>query len=357
MAEHQEKDQQTEKPTPRRLEEARRKGDVPTSRDVTGTMVLGMLTILLVAVGGTLAGDFAKTLRPLLAEADDVRLDRSGDLTGVLADVLGHVGWAAAPVLAVLVLAAVTGAVGQHGLVVSAERLRPKLERVSPAAGLKRLFSLQTLVELVKGTAKIAIISVAGWLAVRPSLDGLDMMPLPEPAETALVAGAVMLDLLIYVSAAMLVIAVLDAGWQRFSWWRKLHMSREELREEHKQLEGNPEIKARLKMLRRQRARRRMMAAVPEATVVITNPTHFAIALRYDRATMRAPKCVAKGQDRVAQRIREVAAENGVPVVENKLLARALFRSIEIDQDVPPEHYRAVAEIISYVFSLRGARA
>jgi flagellar biosynthetic protein FlhB len=166
-----------------------------------------------------------------------------------------------------------------------------------------------------------------------------------------------MLDLLIYVSAAMLVIAVLDAGWQRFSWWRKLHMSREELREEHKQLEGNPEIKARLKMLRRQRARRRMMAAVPEATVVITNPTHFAIALRYDRATMRAPKCVAKGQDRVAQRIREVAAENGVPVVENKLLARALFRSIEIDQEVPPEHYRAVAEIISYVFSLRGARA
>jgi flagellar biosynthetic protein FlhB len=251
----------------------------------------------------------------------------------------------------------VIGAVGQHGFVVSAERLRPKLERVSPAAGLKRLFSLQTLVELVKGTAKIAIISVAGWLAVRPSLDGLDMMPLTEPAATARVAGAVMLDLLIYVSAAMLVIAVLDAGWQRFSWWRKLHMSREELREEHKQLEGNPEIKARLKMLRRQRARRRMMAAVPEATVVITNPTHFAIALRYDRATMRAPKCVAKGQDRVAQRIREVAAENGVPVVENKLLARALFRSIEIDQEVPPEHYRAVAEIISYVFSLRGARA
>ena len=127
MAEHQEKDQQTEKPTPRRLEEARRKGDVPTSRDVTGTMVLGMLTILLVAVGGTLAGDFAKTLRPLLAEADDVRLDRNGDLTGVLADVLGHVGWAAAPVLAVLVLAAVIGAVGQHGFVVSAERLRPTM--------------------------------------------------------------------------------------------------------------------------------------------------------------------------------------------------------------------------------------
>jgi len=133
-------------------------------------------------------------------------------------------------------------------------------------------------------------------------------------------------------------------------------MTRTEVRDEHRQQEGSPEIKARIKMLRRQRARRRMMAAVPTATVVITNPTHFAIALVYDRATMRAPKCVAKGQDRVAQRIREVAAEHGVPVVENKPLARELFKRVEIDQDIPPEHYRAVAEVISYVFSLRRAR-
>jgi flagellar biosynthetic protein FlhB len=357
MAEQPDKDQQTEKPTQRRLEEARRKGNVPMSRDVTAIAVLGMLTILLVAAGGTLARDFTTTLRPLLAGADAIDLGRAGELTGVLAGVLGRVGWAAAPILAVLVLAAVIGTLGQNGLVISAERIQPKLERVSPMAGLKRMFSLPILVELVKGTLKIAVIAIAGWMAVRPSLDGLDMMPLTEPAATARVAGGVLLDLLIYVSGAMLVIAVLDAGWQRFSWWRKLHMSREELRDEHKQMEGNPEIKARLKMLRRQRARRRMMAAVPEATVVITNPTHFAVALHYDRATMRAPKCVAKGQDRVAQRIREVAAENGVPVVENKPLARALFHSIEIDQDVPPEHYRAVAEVISYVFSLRSARA
>jgi len=357
MADQPDKDQQTEKPTQRRLEEARRKGNVPISRDITGTMVLGTLTILLVAAGGTLASDFTRTLQPLLAGADGIDLGRTGELTGVLSGVLAQVGWAAAPILAVLVLAAVIGTVGQNGLVISAERLQPKLERVSPVAGLKRMFSLPTLVELVKGTVKIAVISIAGWMAVRPSLQGLDMMPLTEPAATARVAGSVLLDLLIYVCGAMLVIAVLDAGWQRFSWWRQLYMSREELRDEHKQMEGNPEIKARLKMLRRQRARRRMMAAVPEATVVITNPTHFAIALQYDRATMRAPKCIAKGQDRVAQRIREVAAENGVPVVENKPLARALFRAIEIDQDVPPEHYRAVAEVISYVFSLRGTRA
>jgi flagellar biosynthetic protein FlhB len=357
MAEQQEKDQKTEKPTPRRMEEARRKGDVPMSRDITGTMVLGMLTLLLAAAGTTLATDFARTLQPLLAGAERVQLDDLGDLTDVLAGVSTLVGWAAAPILLVLVLAAVIGTVSQNGLVVATERLMPKLERVSPLAGLKRMFSLQTLAELVKGTAKILVICIAGWMAVRPSLDGLDMMPLTEPSATARLTGAVLLDLLIYVSAAMLVIAVCDAGWQRFSWWRKLFMTRHDLREEHKQLEGNPEIKARLKMLRRQRARRRMMAAVPEATVVITNPTHFAVALRYDRATMRAPRCVAKGQDRVAQKIREIAAENGVPVVENKPLARALFKAVEIDQDIPPEHYRTVAEVISYVFSLRGARA
>src|SRR4030095_10740351 len=195
-----------------------------------------------------------------------------------------------------------------------------------------RMFSMQTVVELVKGTLKIVIIVIAGWYAVRPSLDGLDMMPLTEPTASAKVIGGVLLNLLIYVAGAMFVIAVLDAGWQRFSWWRRLYMSRQDLRDEHKQLEGNPEIKGRIKMLRRQRARRRMMAAVPEATVVITNPTHFAVALRYDRATiMKSPQCVAKGQDRVAQRIREVAAENDVPVVENKPLARALLKSVEIE--------------------------
>lgn len=357
MADQQDKEQQTEKPTQRRLEEARRKGNVPMSRDVTATIVLGMLTILLVAIGGTMAADFTRSLHPLLASADAVRFDVGGDLGVMLGGLLARVGWVAAPVFGVLLLAAVIGGIGQNGLVISAERLQPKWERVSPMAGLKRMFSLQTLVELIKGTLKIVIIAIAAWFAIRPSLDGLDTMPLTDPAATAGIIGGVLLDLLIYVLAAMFVMAVLDAGWQRFSWWRNLHMSRDELRDEHKQMEGNPEIKGRIRMLRRERARRRMMAAVPEATVIITNPTHFAVALRYDRTTMRAPKCIAKGQDRVAQRIREVAADSGVPVIENKLLARALFACVEIDQDVPPEHYRAVAEVISYVLSLRGARA
>lgn len=357
MAEKQEKDQQTEKPTHRRLEEARRKGNLPMSRDVTAVMVLGLLTLLLAAAGGTLATDMARTLQPLLAGADAIPVDRGGELAAALSDLLARVGWATAPVLAALVLAAIIGTVGQNSLVVAAERIKPKFERVSPAAGLKRLFSKQSAVELAKGTLKIVVICVAAWMAVRPSLDGLDRMPLTDPSTTGIVVGRVLLDLLIYATAAMLVLAVLDAGWQRFSWWRGLFMSREELREEHKQMEGSPEIKGRIKMLRRQRARQRMMAAVPEATVVITNPTHFAVALVYDRDTMRAPKCVAKGQDRIAQRIREVAVDSGVPVVENKPLARALFGSVEIDAEIPPEHYRAVAEVISYVLSLREARA
>jgi flagellar biosynthetic protein FlhB len=357
MAEQTEKDQQTEKPTHRRLEEARRKGNLPMSRDVTAVMVLGLLTILLAVAGGTLATDMARTLQPLLAGADAVSLGRGGELAGALSDLLARVGWATAPVLAVLVLAAVIGSVAQNGLVIAAERIKPKFERVSPVTGLKRMFSRQSAMELVKGTLKIAVIGVAAWMAVRPSLDGIDRMPLTDPSATGVVVGRVLLDVLIYATVAMLILAVLDAGWQRFTWWRGLFMSREELRDEHKQMEGSPEIKGRIKMLRRQRARQRMMAAVPGATVVITNPTHFAVALVYDRDTMRAPKCVAKGQDRIAQRIREVAVDSGVPVVENKPLARALFGSVEVDEEVPPEHYRAVAEVISYVLSFREVRA
>jgi len=356
MAE-QDRDQRTEKPTQRRLDEARREGNIPMSRDVTATLVLGTLTILLAAAGGKLATDMAGTLRPLLEAGDDLHIDRSGELAGVLADLISRVSWAAAPILGVLVLAAILGAVGQNGLIFASERLRPKFDRVSPAAGLRRMFSLNTVVELVKGTLKIAVIVTAGVIAVGPSLHRLDLLPLTQPLAAGQAVGAVLIKLLIYVAGAMVAMAAIDAGWQRFSWWRNLHMTREQVREEHRQMEGSPEIKARIKMLRRQRARRRMMAAVPTATVVITNPTHFAVALVYDRSTMRAPRCVAKGQDRVALKIREVAAEHGVPVVENKPLARALFKRLEIDQDVPPEHYRAVAEVIGYVFSLRTARA
>ena len=356
MAE-QDRDQRTEKPTQRRLDEARREGNIPMSRDVTATLVLGTLTILLAAAGSKLATDMAGTLRPLLEAGDDLHIDRSGELAGILADLISRVSWAAAPILGVLVLAAILGAVGQNGLIFASERLRPKFDRVSPAAGLRRMFSLNTVVELVKGTLKIAGIVTAGAIAVGPSLHRLDLLPLTQPLAAGQAVGAVLIKLLIYVAGAMVAMAAIDAGWQRFSWWRNLHMTREQVREEHRQMEGSPEIKARIKMLRRQRARRRMMAAVPTATVVITNPTHFAVALVYDRSTMRAPRCVAKGQDRVALKIREVAAEHGVPVVENKPLARALFKRLEIDQDVPPEHYRAVAEVIGYVFSLRTARA
>jgi flagellar biosynthetic protein FlhB len=357
MADEQEKDQKTEKPTPRRLEEARQKGSLPLSRDVTATVVLGALTLLFFVLGGALATDIAEAMRPLLESPDTVEFGTSGDLDTVISDLLIRIGWATAPILLLLVLAAVLGHVIQNGLVVSPERLHWKLERISPLAGLKRLFSLNNLVELAKGCLKIVVIVVAGALALGPSLGSLDVMPWVDPTAIAGLVGGASLKLLAYISIAMLVIAVADAGWQRFHWWRGLHMTRTELREEHRQMEGSPEIKARIKMLRRERARKRMMAAVPQATVVITNPTHFAVALVYDRLTMRAPRCVAKGQDLVAQRIRKLAEESGVPVVENKPLARALHEAVEIDADVPPEHYRAVAEVISYVLSLRRVRA
>jgi flagellar biosynthesis protein FlhB len=353
VAEEQDDGQKTEEPTQRRLEEARRKGQVASSREVNHAFILAAGAVLIGALAPALAGGVAAALRPLLARPHSFTITPA-DLDRLLAVVLGDVGAALLLPALLLLGAALAAGLIQNGPVASAEPLAPKLERLSPLAGAKRLFSLRSLVEFAKGVLKIALVGAVAVALLWPA--AARILTAAELEAGALLAVLQRLALRLLAGVALLVglIALLDTLYQRFEHRKQLRMSRRDLQDEFKQTEGDPYIKARLKSLRMERARRRMMAAVPSATVVITNPTHIAVALRYDPPAMAAPKLVAKGIGPLAARIREVARAHGIPLVENPPLARALHAAVELDAEVPPAHYRAVAEVIGYVMQLRG---
>jgi flagellar biosynthetic protein FlhB len=254
----------------------------------------------------------------------------------------------------VLVLAAIGGNVIQHRLVWSYQTLAPKLSKISPLAGLKRIFSKQALANLTKGLVKLAVVGIVMTVLMWPERGRLEALTRSDIASIIPVSLTLALKMLAAVVAMLALVAAADYLFQYRQWYERQKMSLREMKEEFKQTEGDPMIKGKIRQLRQQRMRKRMMAAVPKASVVITNPTHYAIALQYDKG-MEAPVCVAKGTDLVALKIREVATQHSIPIVENPPLARALHATVEIDEEIPTEHYKAVAEVIGYVMKLRRA--
>jgi flagellar biosynthetic protein FlhB len=252
------------------------------------------------------------------------------------------------------VLAAVGGTLIQTGFIYAPEKLSPHLDNISPGKGVKRMFSMRALIEFGKTLVKLVIVLAIVFVLMRPEFTGMALMTGLGASGVMAEIGRLVVRLAFGVFLALTFIAGLDYFYQRLSFIKSMRMSKQEVKEEHKQSEGDPMIRARLRQIRMDRARRRMMAAVPTASVVVTNPTHYAVALKYEMGAEGAPKVVAKGADLLALRIREVATEHKVPIIENPPLARALFGSVEIDQQIPPEHYRVVAEIIGYVFRLQG---
>jgi flagellar biosynthetic protein FlhB len=355
VADDQHDGQKTEEPTQRRLDEARRKGQVASSREVNHAFILAAGALLIGALAPTLAGGVATVLRPLLARPHSFTITPT-DLAGLLAAMLGDLGLALLLPALLMVSAALASGLIQNGPILSAEPLTPKLERLSPLAGAKRLFSLRSLDEFAKGMVKIVLVSATAVALLWPA--AATILSAAELEAGALLAALHGLALRLMAGIALLVglIALLDTLYQRFEHRKQLRMSRRDLQDEFKQTEGDPYVKARLKSLRMERARRRMMAAVPSATVVITNPTHIAVALQYEPPAMAAPKLVAKGSGPLAERIREVARAHGVPLVENPPLARALHAAVELVAEVPPAHYRAVAVVIGYLMQLRQKR-
>lgn len=355
MAEENDDAQKSEDPTPRRQEEARKRGEIASSREVNHWFMILGGTVAVMALMPSLGSGLVATLKRFVADPDMIVMDR-GPLGATLASTLGDVLVETLPFIGLLVVAAIMAGIVQSGFVISVERIQPKLEKISVLKGAKRLFSLKSLVEFTKGLLKIAIVGTVVALLLLPLFDNLAGMTAFSVLGLTELLQSMMLRLFVGVLSVMTVIAGLDFLYQKFEHLKSLRMSRQEIKDELKQTEGDPHVKAKLRQIRTERARRRMMAAVPEADVVITNPTHFAVALKYDPEKMSAPTLVAKGADTLAARIRETAKEHEVPLVENPPLARALYDNVEIDTEIPPEHYKAVAEVISYVFQLKGRR-
>ncbi len=355
MAESRDEQERSEEPTPKRLEDAIKRGDVAKSQEVNTWFMLAGATLALFAFGGVAAGQLAQTLAGLLAGAHAIGADGRA-LTRLSNQLMIDTFIAVGPPLVVLIIAAIGGNLLQHRFLWTTEPLTPQLSRISPAAGAKRLFSKHALVQFAKGIAKIAIVGAVIVGVIAPEFDRITMLLQGDLAITLPVARDLSLRLFIGVVAVMGIVAGLDWLWSRHTWYERQRMSVREIREEYKESEGDPTVKAKLRQIRQLRMRKRMMAEVPKATVVITNPTHYAVALKYE-AGMNAPLCVATGIDTLALRIRKLAEESRVPVVENPPLARALHASVDIGEEVPPEHYKAVAEVIGYVLKLRRVRA
>lgn len=352
MAEEADDSQKTEEPSWRKLDEARQKGQVPQSREVTNWFMMFGSVASLLMFGPRIADALRNTMARFVEQAPMMHLDGTGG--AAILDSIREVALAVAPPLGLMMAVGVAGVVLQTGLIFAPDKLSFNLEHISPLQGVKRLLSMRAFVEFLKGLLKMIVVGTIAAYMLLPELDRLPLLPSFGMVMMTKELQTLALRLAGSVIAILTVIAIADYVYQRMSFLKSMRMSKQEQREEYKQTEGNPFIKSKLRQIRTERARRRMMAAVPTASVVVTNPTHFAVALQYDMGAEGAPRVVAKGADLVAARIREIAGQHNVPVVENPPVARALYATVEIDQEIPPDQYKAVAEIIGYVFRLKG---
>ena len=351
MAEEQDDTERSEDPTQKRLDEALERGDVAKSQEINTWFVIAGATLLLSTFSGSIGGGILVPMRNLIANSWMIRSDGPG-LLALTASLEYAVVAAIGVPLLMLAIAAIIGNVVQHRLVWSGEALKPKLSKISPASGAKRIFGKQAAANFAKGIFKVTALGAVMTAILWPERHRLESMVRLDPTAILGTTTTLTQHLMGAVVAMLAVVAIADYLFQYRQWFERQKMSLQEMKEEFKQSEGDPHIKARIRQLRQARMKKRMMAAVPKASVIITNPTHYSVALSYERG-MSAPVCVAKGADNIAFKIREVAQQHGIPIVENVPLARALYATVEIDEEIPVEHYHAVAEIIGYVMGLR----
>ena len=350
MSDDQDKSQKTEAATPHKLVEARKKGDIAKSQEIPSWVLLATSVLVMAVFSGPLARNLSGWLSGFFSNPRSIQLDGGGihilasaivwKMFGVLAMIIG-----------LLVLAALAGHLMQQGFLWAPDKIQPKISKISPLAGFKRLFGMQSLVNFGKGIGKMTIVGLIAFavvwprrelLAGMPYMDVLSLMPIIRDAAIVLLLASV---------SVFAVIAIADYFYQKHTFLERMKMSRKDVRDEMKNTEGDPHVRARLRQIRSERSQQRMMQAVPDASVVIVNPTHYAVALKYDQNENPAPVCVARGVDEIALRIRKVAEENDIPVIESPPLARALHATTELDHEIPEEHFKAVAKILGFVLS------
>jgi flagellar biosynthesis protein FlhB len=343
--------ERTEDPTQKRLDDAHAKGDVAKSQEVNTWFMIAGATLVLATFSGSMGSGILNPMRNLIANSWMIRTDGPGLLA-----LAQHIEYALIAAVGVpflmLMLAAIAGNMIQHRLVWSSESLKPKLSKISPGAGFKRIFGKQAVANFAKGLFKLVALGAVMTAVMWPERHRLEAMVRFDPAAIMGATTGMTMHLLGAVVAMLAVVAIADYFFQYRTWYERQKMTLQEMKEEFKQSEGDPHVKGRIRQLRQQRMKKRMMAAVPKASVVITNPTHYSVALAYERG-MAAPVCVAKGVDNIAFKIREVAKEHDIPIVENVPLARSLYATVDIDEEIPVEHYHAVAEVIGFVMRLK----
>ncbi len=345
--------QKTEEPSQKRLEDARQKGQIPFSREVVHFFMMLALCFMVVTLSPTLMEHAKIVLFPFINQSEDFPTNEGG-LRRMIWDLLGNVALLLMAPLAATVAAALIAGGLQTKFHVSAERIKPSWEKISPIKGIGRIFSRRNLVEFIKGIIKISMVGIVAYMAIAPYKNMLRMLPSFTITETLHFIYQTSTRIVIGVTILLLLIAAFDYFYQYKEYMRRLRMTKQEVKDEYKQQEGDPVVKGKLKQMRSERARKRMMANVPKADVIITNPTHYAIALAYDSASMKAPLVLAKGKDNVALRIKTLGEENRIPIFRNPPVARALFDTAEVDREIPLEHYAAVAKIIGYVYRMKG---
>jgi flagellar biosynthetic protein FlhB len=347
--------ERTEDATPRRLQQAREKGQVARSKELASVSVLVIGAVSLMWFGGSLA----TALFELMTRLFSLSREEVFDLTKLFDILRGTLAGLILPTLTILItlfIAAFIGSIGVGGISASAEAARPKFSKMNPLTGLKRMFGLQSWVELLKSILKVALVAGVAFYLIQSSKADLFQLSQDTFPQNIFHALDTLLDFILLISCSLLVVVAIDIPFQIWQHANQLKMTKQEVKDEHKETEGRPEVKGRIRMLQREAAQRRMMSEVPQADVIVTNPEHFSVALRYKQNTDKAPVVVAKGIDHVAMKIREVAREHEIDIVPAPPLARALYHTTELEQQIPDGLFVAVAQVLAYVFQLKQFR-
>jgi flagellar biosynthetic protein FlhB len=344
--------ERTEQATPKRREKARERGQVAKSMDLNAAVILLLGFSALFVVGPGMVNNTLELMRHTMANAPTIAVEDPG-FQRTFADYLGWFLKITLPILLVMMVIGVGANVLQVGFKISTKALEPKFEKLNFIAGVGKLFSMRSLVQMIKDPIKLTIVATVAYFALSSESAGFFSLPDMSVSQFATRLGELTLIIALKIGAAILIIAILDYAYQRYEFEKSIKMSKQEIKEEFKDSEGNPQIKGRVRQIQREMARKRMMADVPTADVVVTNPTHIAVALKYDPKEMDAPTVVAKGERLIAEKIKEIARLHGIPIVEDKPLARALFKMCNIGDLVPANLYRAVAEILAHIYKLK----
>jgi len=347
--------ERTERATPRRRQKARERGQVFSSRELSSAFILLVSFILFKVLGKNLISNIVQLYNYFLTDIINREdIFTQDQIITLLFETLILLSKIVLPIVLGLMSVGIIVNYLQVGFIITTEPISPKLERINPLEGLKRIFSKRSLIELLKSCLKIVIIAYVVYSSIKKYRDFLPLMLDMSLADSVRLVLSIAFNIGIRASIALLIMAVFDYFYQWYEYEKSLMMSKQDIKEEYKEVEGNPQIKSRIKQVQRQMARSRMMKDVERADVIITNPTHYAVALAYDSTKYIAPVVLAKGADKLAEKIKEIASKHDIPIVENKILAQTLYRTVEVGDVIPESLYQAVAEILAFIYSLKG---